>query len=54
MSAQNNTNNKGSDRAIGVNISMPQSLFDKINEKRGTKDRSVFVREAIYKYLETV
>ena len=46
--------NKGNDRAIGVNISMPQSLFDTINQVRGAEDRSVFVRKAIYQYLQTL
>jgi hypothetical protein len=45
---------KTNDRAIGVNISLPQSLFNKIDEKRGNTSRSVFVREAILKYLETI
>lgn len=48
------TEQRGKDRAIGVNISLPQSLFNKIDEKRGTVSRSVFVREAIIKYLESV
>jgi metal-responsive CopG/Arc/MetJ family transcriptional regulator len=51
--SDNNNGNNNDDRAIGVNISMPESLFELIDLLRDD-DRSVFVREAISRYLETL
>lgn len=43
---------KGEDRALGVNISMPNSLFKKIDTIRGSKSRSAYVREIIIPVIE--
>lgn len=51
--SNNNNSRITTDRSIGVNFSIPQSLLTKIDEKRGMLSRSAFVREAINKYLES-
>ena len=49
----NNNSRLVADRCVGINFSIPQSLLTKIDEKRGSVNRSTFVREAINKYLES-